>query len=163
MFSIRNLIYSKPRKGSTLHDAVQIFEEVGKRQVAQETKGNLCLEGTSSLLDDLGQDDPVDVPFPQQIGAPFECIQPALLALLLTEVVEHELEVLAGGAEHDLVLATVELVVIYLYELVVDEDIAIDDVEHVPQVYVLVFGEDQPHWVKVVDVAVLLNYETSLD
>lgn len=59
----------------------------------------------------------------------FELVQPIFIAFLI-DVVKHELEVLTRGAEVDLVFATVELVVADLRNLVVDEDEAVDYVEH---------------------------------
>lgn len=59
----------------------------------------------------------------------FELVQPIFIAFLI-DVVKHELEVLTRGAEVDLVFAAVELVVADLRNLVVDEDEAVDYVEH---------------------------------
>ena len=63
---------------------------------------------------ELWANNTVDVAFAEEASAAFEGIEATLLAALLVEVVEHELEVLAGRAEADLVLAAVELIILHL-------------------------------------------------
>lgn len=99
--------------------------------MAQETVGHLCLKELAAHLDYLGHDDSISVSFPHQVTTSLELVQSPFLTLLLSaQVVENELEVLARCPEHDLVLTAVEFVVMDLDQIVVDEDVAVDYVEH---------------------------------
>lgn len=51
----------------------------------------------------------------------------------------------------------------YLYKIIIDEDIAINDIEHAMQFVIFIGGIDKPDWVKMVNAAVFLDYETSFN
>lgn len=131
--------------------------------MAHEAISQLSFKGLVGDSDNFWHDDSVDVPLPHEVGGPFEVVDSALFPLLLAQVVEDELEIFGGGAKDDLVGATLGLVVVDFDKVVVNEDVAVDDVEHTIELEVGIGGEDQPDGVEVVYAAVLLYYEAPLN
>ena len=99
--------------------------------MAEKAIGDLCFVDHFVHLNDFWSYDSVYVSFSEEVAFSFKVIEPAFFAFLFADIVQNELKVLAGGTEDDLIFAAVELVVSHLDELVVDEDEAVDDVEHV--------------------------------
>ena len=92
-----------------------------------------------------------------------ELIQPSFLPFLLADVVKHELEVFGRRSEVDLILPAVELIIHDLWDLLVDEDKPIDDVEHAFESIKLALRVDETQRVEVVDAADLLDDKAALD
>ncbi len=92
-----------------------------------------------------------------------EVIHSSFLPLLLAYVVEHELEIFAWSSEIDLILSTIILVVQYLWDFLVYENISVDDVEHT--LYLIKFSNriDKSQRIEVIDAANLFNNKTSFD
>ncbi len=53
--------------------------------------------------------------------------------ILLFHVIEHKLEIFAWGPKINLVLATVAFIILYLWKILADKYVSIDDIEHVLQ------------------------------
>ena len=93
-------------------------------------------------LNYFGHDYSVDISFPHQICTNFKGIDSSLLALLLVQIVEHKLKILARWSKHNLVFPAIEFIVKNLYQVVVDKDVAIDDIEHASDFHILVLWMD---------------------
>lgn len=64
------------------------------------------------------------------MGDSLEIVHSPFLALLLADVVKDKLEIFAGRPKIDLVLSAIVLVIEDFRYFLVDEDVAVDDVEH---------------------------------
>ena len=93
-------------------------------------------------LNYFGHDYSVDISFPHQIRTNFKGIDSSLLTFFLTEIVEHKLKILARWSKHNLVFSAIEFIVKNLYQIVVDKDVAVDDIEHASDFYILVLRVD---------------------
>lgn len=163
MLSIWNLIYSTGRGKCTLDDSVQVLEEVGKGEVAEEPISNFGFEELTADLNYFWHDYAISVAFAHDVGSFFEVVEPTFFSLFLTEVVKDKLEILARSPEHNLIFPTVELIVMNFHQTIVDKNISVDDIEHAPQFNILVVRVDQSDWVEMIDAAVFLYDETTLD
>ena len=87
-------------------------------------------------------------------------IKSALLSFFIrAEIVEDKLKIFARRAKHDLILTTIEIVVVNLDQTIIDKNVSVDDVEHTAQLDVFIHRVHESNWIEMVNTTVLLYYE----
>lgn len=145
-----------------MYDSIQIFEEIGKGSCTDETIGELCFIRLFINCNEFWPDNSIDISFPDDVCDSLEIIDSPFFAFFLADVIEHKLKIFTGSAKINLVFSAVVLIIKYLWYLLVDEDVAIYDVEHAPDFIEFSQRVNESQRVEMVNTAYFLNNETSL-
>ena len=131
--------------------------------MTQKAISHLCFIIFIAGLNYLWHDYSINIPFPHQISANFKGIDSSLLAFLFTQIVKNKLKIFTRRSKHNLVFPAVKLIVKDLHQVIVDKDVAVDDIEHTSYFHILVLRVEQSNWIKMIYTAVFLYDEAALD
>jgi hypothetical protein len=92
-----------------------------------------------------------------------EIVNPSFFALFLAYIIEHKLKIFTGCAKINFVFSAIVLIIKDLGYFLVDEDVAIYDVEHAPDFIEFSQRINVSQGVEMVYIAYFFNNETSLD
>lgn len=128
--------------------------------MTEKTIGDLGLKELTTNLHNFRHHDSVSISFPHKVAGFLKLIKSALLPFFIrAEIVEDKLKIFARRPKHDLILTTIEIVVVNLDQTIIDKNVSVDDVEHAAQLDVFIHGVHESNWVEVVNTTVLLYYE----
>ena len=129
--------------------------------MAQKTISYLCLVNNFVDFNDFRTYYSKHIAFSKNMSGLFKLVKPSFFSLFIAQIVKNKLKIFIRRSKKYLVLSAVKLVVVYLYNFVVDKDKAINNIEHASQFQVFIFWVHKFHRVEVIDAAVFLNYEAS--
>ncbi len=92
-----------------------------------------------------------------------EIIDSPLFSFFLADIIEHKLKIFTGCTKINFVFSAIVLIIKDLGYFLVDEDVAIYDVEHAPDFIEFSQRVNESQGVEMVYIAYFFNNETSLD